>query len=100
MTYTRRERTNAKVFVSLSRLDALTEAKAYIANTYDVANTLIISNVDGGAGYAKKDFDEIVGRYTKHEHFLDVYHMNKKSKDQLCFAPELQGKLIYALEFK
>ena len=55
---------------------------------------------DGGAGYAKKDFDEIVGRCAKHEHFLDVFHLNKKIKDRLCFAPELQGKLIYALEFK
>ncbi|CDI42990.1 Protein of unknown function [Lactobacillus helveticus CIRM-BIA 953] len=26
--------------------------------------------------------------------------MDKKIKDRLCFAPELQGKLIYALEFK
>ncbi|WP_173000648.1 UPF0236 family transposase-like protein, partial [Lactobacillus helveticus] len=47
-----------------------------------------------------KDFDEIVGRCSKHEHFLDVFHLNKKIKDRLCFAPELQGKLIYALEFK
>lgn len=100
VTYKRRERTNAKEFVSLSRLDALNEAKEYIANTYDLANTLIISNADGGAGYAKKDFDEIVGRCAKHEHFLDVFHLNKKIKDRLCFAPELQGKLIYALEFK
>lgn len=100
VTYKRRERTNAQEFVSLSRLDALNEAKEYIANTYDLANTLIISNADGGAGYAKKDFDEIVGRCAKHEHFLDVFHLNKKIKDRLCFAPELQGKLIYALEFK
>lgn len=100
VTYKRRERTNAKEFVSLSRLDALNEAKEYIANTYDLANTLIISNADGGAGYAKKDFDEIAGRCNKHEHFLDVFHLNKKIKDRLCFAPELQGKLIYALEFK
>ena len=61
---------------------------------------MIISNADGGAGYAKKDFDEIVGRCAKHEHFLDVFHLDKKIKDRLCFAPELQGKLIYALEFK
>ncbi len=100
VTYKRRERTNAKEFVSLSRLDALNEAKEYIANTYDLANTLIINNADGGAGYAKKDFDKIVGRCAKHEHFLDVFHLNEKIKDRLCFAPELQGELIYALEFK
>lgn len=92
MTYKRRERINAKGFVSLSRLDALNEAKEYLANTYDLTNTLIISNADSGAGYTKKDFDEIVGRCGKHEHFLDVFHLNKKIKDRLCFAPELQGK--------
>lgn len=36
VTYKRRERTDAKEFVSLNRLDALNEAKEYIANTYDL----------------------------------------------------------------
>lgn len=81
-------------------MDALNEAKEYLANTYDLTDTLIISNADGGAGYTKKDFGEIVGHCSKHEHFLDVFHLNKKIKDRLCFAQELQGKLIYALEFK
>ncbi len=100
LSRTRRKRVHAKEFVSLSRLDALQEIKEYLANTYDLTNTLIISNADGGAGYAKKDFDEIVISCKRHEHFLDVFHLNKKIKDRLCFAPELQGKLISALEFK
>ena len=100
VTYKRRERVNAKEFVSLSRLDALNEAKEYLANAYDLTDTLIISNADGGAGYTEKDFDEIVGRCAKHEHFLDIFHLNQKIKDRLCFAPELQGKLIHALEFR
>lgn len=100
VTRNRRQRINAKEFVSLNRLDALNEAKEYLANTYDLTDTLIISNADGGAGYAKKDFDEIVSRCSRHEHFLDVFHLNKKIKDRLCFAPELQRKLIYAAEIK
>ena len=55
VTYKRRERVNAKEFVSLSRLDALNEAKEYLANTYDLTDTLIISNADGGAGYTKRN---------------------------------------------
>lgn len=97
---TRRKRINAQEFVSLSRLDALNEAKEYLAHTYDLSDTLIISNADGGAGYAKKDFDEIIGLYKRHEHFLDVYHLNRKIKERLYFAPELQGKLISALEYQ
>ncbi|MFK5221722.1 UPF0236 family transposase-like protein, partial [Lactobacillus helveticus] len=75
---------------------ALQEIKAYLANTYDLSDTLIISNAD----YAKKDFDEIVGYCKQHEHFLDVFHLNKKIKDRLSFMPAMQGKLISAVEFK
>ncbi|WP_232805122.1 ISLre2-like element ISLcr2 family transposase [Lactobacillus crispatus] len=96
----RRKRINAKEFVSLSRLDALNEAKEYLANTYDLSDTVILSNADGGAGYAKTDFDDIVGLCKRHEHFLDVFHLNKKIKERLYFAPDLQGKLISALEYK
>lgn len=97
---TRRKRVQAKEFVFLSRLNALQEIKAYLANTYDLSDTLIISNADGSAGYAKKDFDEIVGRCKQHEHFLDVFHLNKKIKDCLGFMPAMQSKLISAVEFK
>uniref|UniRef100_UPI000C7659CC UPF0236 family transposase-like protein n=1 Tax=Lactobacillus helveticus TaxID=1587 RepID=UPI000C7659CC len=100
LSKTRRKRVQAKEFVSLGRLDALREIKAYLANTYDLSDTLIISNADGGAGYAKKDFDEIVGYCKQHEHFLDVFHLNKKIKDRLSFMPAMQSKLISAVEFK
>ena len=100
LSKTCRKRVQVKEFVSLSRLDALQEIKAYLANTYDLSDTLIISNADGGAGYAKKDFDEIVGYCRQHEHFLDVFHLNKKIKDRLGFMPAMQSKLISAVEFK
>ncbi|WP_406842486.1 ISLre2 family transposase [Lactobacillus helveticus] len=100
LSKTRRKRVQAKEFVSLSRLDALQEIKAYLANAYDLSDTLIISNADGGAGYAKKDFDEIVGYCRQHEHFLDVFHLNKKIKDRLGFMPAMPSKLISAAEFK
>lgn len=92
LSKTRRKRVNAKEFVSLSRLDALQELKEYLANTYDLTDTLIISNADGGAGYAKRDFDEIIGSCKRHEHFLDVFHLNQKIKDRLSFMPAVQGK--------
>ncbi|PAK97416.1 ISLre2 family transposase, partial [Lactobacillus kefiranofaciens] len=66
----------------------------------NLSNTLIISNADGGAGYAKKDFDEIVGYCRQHEPFLDVFHLNKKIKDRLGFMPAMPSKLISAVEFK
>lgn len=99
ITFKRKQRTEAKDFVSLSRLDALHEMREYLANNYDLSETLIISNADGGAGYTKGDFDELIGKCARHEHFLDVFHLNKKVKDRLNFAPELQGRLIMALEY-
>ncbi|MCT7863155.1 MAG: UPF0236 family protein, partial [Lactobacillus crispatus] len=53
LSKTRRKRVNAREFVSLNRLDALNEIKEYLAHTYDLSETLIISNADGGAGYTK-----------------------------------------------
>lgn len=100
LSKTRRKRVNAKEFVSLNRLDALKQMQDYLANTYDLSETIIISNADGGAGYTKKDFNEIVGQCKRHEHFLDVFHLNKKIKDRLSFMPEIQGKLISALEYQ
>lgn len=58
---TRRKRVRAKETVSLNRLDALNEIKKYLSNIYDLTVTIIIGKVDEGAGYAKKDFNEMVG---------------------------------------
>ena len=60
VTYKRRERVNAKEFVSLSRLDALNEAKEYLANTYDLTDTLIISNADGVLVILKKTLAKLL----------------------------------------
>lgn len=98
ITKTRRERINAKDFVCFTRKQALEEIRDYIVNTYNLVGTIVISNADGGPGYAKADFDDICGVCLRHEHFLDAFHINKKIKDRLAFAPELQGKLMHAIE--
>ena len=56
LSKTRRKRVQAKEFVSLSRLDALQEIKAYLANAYDLSDTLIISNADGAVMNAQMSF--------------------------------------------
>ena len=54
LSKTRRKRVQAKEFVSLSRLNALQEIKAYLANAYDLSDTLIISNADGVLAMPRK----------------------------------------------
>lgn len=59
----------------------------YLSHTYDLSRTLVLSNSDGGPGYGKEVFDRILGVSGRHEHFRDRYHVNKKCKERLNFAP-------------
>lgn len=61
--------------------------REYLIHTYDLSSTLVLSNSDGGPGYGKEVFDRILGVVGRHEHFRDRYHVNKKCKERLNFAP-------------
>ena len=93
----RKERVNARDFVSLGRQTAMKEMIEYLGNTYDMKQTTLISNGDGGSGYTKEVFDELCGAAARHEFFLDSYHVNRKIKERLCFALELHEPLMQAL---
>ena len=66
--------------------DAKEEISNYIANHYDLNNTVVITNSDGGLGYGKNVFDEIIGMAKRHEHFRDRYHVNRKNKERIGWA--------------
>lgn len=93
----RKERINARDFVSLNRQTAINELIDYIDNTYNLKETVIISNGDGGAGYTKTVFDELCLSAARHEFFLDAYHVNRKIKERLSATPELQEPMMVAL---
>lgn len=67
--------------------DAEGMIREYLIHTYDLSSTLVLSNSDGGPGYGKEVFDRILGVVGRHEHFRDRYHVNKKCKERLNFAP-------------
>lgn len=81
-----------------NRKEVMEEATAYLLNHYDVSNTKIISNSDGGAGYEYEVFADIADGCRQHEHFRDQYHVNRKIKERLNFAPKLQHLLQKALQ--
>ena len=86
-------------FVShLNRKSAQKEMMNYLQATYDLSDTVVISNSDGGSGYEKEVFDELSLGCFRHEHFRDSYHVHQKIKERLNFvSPKLQNKLIEAI---
>lgn len=67
---------------------AVETMQEYILQHYDLSETLVLSNSDGGPGYGKDVFDIIIGMVGCHEHFRDKYHVNKKCKERLNFVPK------------
>lgn len=47
----------------------------YLEDHYDLRDTVIIANSDGGAGYESIKFESILGRYNRYEYCLDAYHI-------------------------
>lgn len=71
----------------------------YLGCHYDLSNTVVLSNSDGGAGYTCTVFEEILGKVGRHEHFRDWYHVQRKCKERLPWANrELRRKLNKALK--
>ncbi|AYW46093.1 ISLre2 family transposase [Tetragenococcus koreensis] len=86
-------------FVShLNRQQAQKEIMNYIQAHYDLTNTVVVSNSDGGSGYEKAVFDELSLGCLRHEHFRDRYHVHRKIKERLSFVPQLQNRMIQAIQ--
>ena len=86
-------------FVShLNRQKAYKEMMAYLQAYYDLSHTVVISNSDGGSGYEKAVFDELALGCLRHEHFRDRYHVHRKIKERMAFVPQLQHRMIRAIE--
>ena len=95
----RRELVGTHYVAEFAQKDAREAMEEYIASRYDLSRTLVISNSDGGPGYGKEVFDEILGKTGRHEHFRDRYHVNRKCKERIGWAGNrLQGELRKALQ--
>lgn len=80
---TRKETVNLKVIADISYADAKRRFVNYLYETYDLSNTLVIVNSDGGKGYTKRDFKEMVGIGVQMEYFIDRYHVSLKLKQRV-----------------
>jgi hypothetical protein len=88
---------NAHFTSSMSRKKAYDEMLAYIHHTYDLKNTTVISNSDGGSGYEKEVFDELGLGAKRQEYFRDAYHVNEKIKTRLSYLKEIQPLMLDAV---
>lgn len=79
---------NYKEFIDLDRETAFEQLQNYLESTYDLSNTLLVTNSDEGTGYQKHNFSDLAGSVKAHEHFVDRYHVNRKIKARLRFVPE------------
>ena len=80
---TRKETINLKVIADVSYADAKRRFVNYLYETYDLSHTLVIVNSDGGKGYTKRDFKEMVGIGVQMEYFIDRYHVSLKLKQRI-----------------
>ena len=76
---------------------AFERAGKWIEKEYDLRNTIVISNSDGGSGYERDKFDAIIGQTQRHEHFRDAYHLNRKIKERLSFDKKMANLMIQAV---
>ena len=94
----RRELVGTHYVAEFSQSKAKKVMEEYLISHYDLSHTLVLSNSDGGLGYGKEVFDEILGRTGRHEHFRDRYHVNRKCKERVGWAgKKLLGELYSSL---
>ena len=94
----RPELINTLLFESTeSSRKAFERAGKWLEKKYDLRNTIVISNSDGGSVYERDKFDAIIGQTKRHEHFRDPYHVNRKIKERLSFDKQMASAMIRAV---
>lgn len=76
---------NRHLISSTNREEAFHELEAYLAQNYDLTNTLVLTSSDNGSGFEPDKFQDILGIAGKQEHVLDSYHLNRKLKERLAW---------------
>lgn len=83
VTKTRRKTKNLHIFADVSHRKAKKRLMNYLLDNYDLKNTTVIVNSDGGAGYTREVFREIVGIGVDMQYFIDRYHVSQKLKQRI-----------------
>ncbi len=85
----RSESINRIQFADFSYQTAYNRFLSYLHRHYDLKNTVVITNSDGGSGYSPKVFAELALGCKQHEHFIDAYHVNRKLIERMFYCMKL-----------
>lgn len=80
-----------------SSADVWQQLETYLSATYDLSNTIVLSNVDGGSGYCFNHCEQAIGLCRQHIHFIDRYHVHAKIKSRLGFCKDLEKPMKQAV---
>ena len=78
--------------------DLFQEIGDYLQTHYDLRETIIIANSDGGSGYEASKFEEMLGRYKSFNYCLDSYHVMRYITGKLGFDKRLQKSIRQAVK--
>ncbi|MCQ9212417.1 MULTISPECIES: ISLre2 family transposase [unclassified Streptococcus] len=93
---------NKKSFISMNNAYARRKVLDYLHQNIQIdEKTVLITNSDGGKGYSPYIFREFAKalRVKRHEHFWDIYHVNKEIERMYRFFPrELKNQFYQAIQ--
>lgn len=84
-------------FVGVTYNEAKNALLTYLSLTYNLSETILLTNGDDGKGYEYENFKEFSLNVARHEHFIDRYHVTRKLKQRMKFAKDLIGPMQKAI---
>ena len=85
-------------FVNTDFAKVQMQVERFLESYYNFQKTVVICNSDNGAGYVRSSFENMAGECGQFEFFVDPYHVNRKVKTRLSFAPKgLQDDVLRVL---
>lgn len=70
----------------------------YVLEHYDLRQTIVIANSDGGSGYESNKFKDCLGQSRRYEYCLDSYHVMRRITGAIGFSKAYQGKIRQAVK--
>jgi hypothetical protein len=75
-------------FIDFDHKKVYSQMLEYLSRTYEMSEVTLVTNSDGGSGYAAGNFKFLLSDSRQnHEHFIDRYHVNQKLKQRLKLFP-------------
>lgn len=70
---------HARTIISSSYAEAAHQVKDYLYQTYDLKETIVVANTDGGKGFTKRKIQELLPvKIGGFDYFIDRYHVTQK----------------------